>query len=275
MPRASWWTIIGSVLAAGPATAQVFAGVDAAAAAPYVWRGVTRANGWVGQAGGHVAVRIAGAFVSAGAWRLYELGGAGGQDLTMLGPGRAGLAETDTWAQLSRAWGNVHTSLGFIRYDYRGPGLGATAELYGSLRLASKYLTPSMSVWYDIDRVEGAYLEVSGTIPLFANPLLQPFAAVFVRGLVGYSLGQEADASRPGEAARFASGGSTHVDLSLSASFTITPVAIPATFELEGHLQFNQDALTRLTSAAPGDADRRLKLWFGSAVRLSGPIVRW
>lgn len=275
MPRASLWTIIGSVLAAGPATAQVFAGVDAAAAAPYVWRGVTRANGWVGQAGGHVAVRIAGAFVSAGAWRLYELGGAGGQDLTMLGPGRAGLAETDTWAQLTRAWGNVHTSLGFIQYDYRGPGLGATGELYGSLRLASKYLTPSMSVWYDVDRVEGAYLEVSGTIPLFANPLLQPFAAVFVRGLVGYSLGQEADASRPGEAARFASGGSTHVDLSLSASFTITPLAIPATFELEGHLQFNQDALTRLTSAAPGDADRRLKLWFGSAVRLSGPIVRW
>lgn len=253
----------------------MFAGADAAAAAPYVWRGVTRANGWVGQAGGHVALQIAGAFLSAGAWRLYELGDAGSRDLTMLGPGRAGLAETDAWAQVTRGWGNVHTTLGFIRYDYRDPGLRATSEVYGSLRLAARYLTPMLGVWYDVDRVDGAYVEASGTIPLFANPLLQPFVAVFARGLVGYSLGQEVEATRPGEAARFAGGGVTHVDLSLSTSFTFAPLAIPATFEIEGHLQFNQDAFTRLTSAAPGDADRRLKLWVGSAVRLSGPVVRW
>src|SRR5439155_22270112 len=61
----------------GPAGAQGYLGLDATLSSPYVWRGVTRANGWVAQPEGFVSVKAGGGFLAAGAWASYELGRAG------------------------------------------------------------------------------------------------------------------------------------------------------------------------------------------------------
>ena len=55
-----------------PACGQVYLGLDAALTSPYVWRGVTRANGWVVQPECFTSVRTGDGFLSGGAWASYE-----------------------------------------------------------------------------------------------------------------------------------------------------------------------------------------------------------
>src|SRR6266542_1526600 len=81
-----------------PACAQVYLGLDATLSSPYVWRGVTRANGWVVQPEGFVSLKAGGGFLSGGVWASYELANAGPNDLSDLGTGgvvpRAGAGGT-------------------------------------------------------------------------------------------------------------------------------------------------------------------------------------
>src|SRR5256885_13528373 len=77
------------------ACAQVYLGLDATLSSPYVWRGVTRANGWVVQPEGFISLKAGGGFLSGGVWASYELGSAGPNDLSDLGTGGARPAERD------------------------------------------------------------------------------------------------------------------------------------------------------------------------------------
>src|SRR5438552_15751488 len=72
-----------------PACAQVYLGLDATLSSPYVWRGVTRANGWVVQPEAFVSLKGGGGFLSGRAWGRYELGSAGRNYRTDSGPGKA------------------------------------------------------------------------------------------------------------------------------------------------------------------------------------------
>src|SRR5437879_2997769 len=248
--------------------AQVYLGLDATLSSPYVWRGVTRANGWSAQPEGFVSVKAGGGFLSAGAWASYELGDAGPNDLSDLGAGHAGLAELDYWGQANWSLGLIQASLGGIRYTFRGtaPAAGRTradntTELYLDLRGTSKYIVPGVALWLDVDRVRGAYVEGSATVPLLANPLAAPFIALITRAAVGYTLGQEG--------AYFTRAGITHVDLALSGDVTLHPLRVPTVLRLEGHVQFSTDDATRPTSASPSDARRSAKLWAALVVQLS------
>jgi Bacterial protein of unknown function (Gcw_chp) len=256
------------------AYAQAYLGLDATLTSPYVWRGITRANGWSAQPEGFASVRVRGVFFSAGAWASYELGDAGPDDRSDLGAGHAGLAELDYWGQANGSLGRIQASLGGIRYSFRGtaPTAGRTradntTELYVDLRATSKYVVPGVALWLDVDRVHGAYIEGSATVPLLANPLAAPFIALITRGAVGYTLGQEG--------AYFVRAGVTHVDLSMSGDVTLHPLHVATVLRIEGHVQFNADDATRPASAAPNDARRSAKLWAALALRLSPRIVSW
>src|SRR3989475_3967647 len=102
------------------APAQLYAGLDAAFASRYVWRGVTRVDGAVLQPEGYLGLQLDDGYLSASAWGSYELSRAGPSGLSDLGPGRTGFGEIDYWSQYARALGSVQTSLGFIHYTYRG-----------------------------------------------------------------------------------------------------------------------------------------------------------
>lgn len=266
----------------GPARGQVYLGLDATVSSPYVWRGVTRANGWVVQPEGFVSLKTGGVFLSGGAWANYQLGHAGPNDLSDLGTDGSGLAELNYWGQATWSLGVMQAALGGIRYTFRGtaPAAGRTradntTELYVDVRATSKYFVPGVALWLDVDRVRGAYIEGSATVPLLANPLAQPFVGLITRAAVGYTLGQEVNTRDPAQGAHFARAGVTHVDLALSGDVTLRPLRVPTVLRLEGHVQFNTDDATRPTSADPSNARRSVKLWAALALRLSPPIVSW
>ncbi len=257
-----------------PACAQVYLGLDATLSSPYVWRGLTRANGWVAQPEGFVSLKAGGGFLSGGLWASYELGSAGPNDLSDLGTGGAGLAELNYWGQATWSLGLVQAALGGIRYTFRGtaPSAGRTradntTELYAELRGTSKYVVPGVALWLDVDRVRGAYVEGSVTVPVLANPLAKPFVALITRATVGYTVGQEG--------AYFARAGVTHVDFAASSDVTLRPLRVPTVLRLEGHVQFSTDDATRPTSARPSEARRSGKLWAALALRFFPTIVSW
>ena len=277
MPRVRL-LIAGALLPAlglpSSARAQVYLGLDATLSSPYVWRGVTRANGWVVQPEGFVSLRAGGGFLSGGAWASYELGSAGPNDLSDLGTGGAGLAELNYWGEATWSLGLVQAALGGIRYTFRGtaPSAGRTradntTELYVELRGTSKYVVPGVALWLDVDRVRGAYVEGSVTVPVLANPLAKPFVALITRATVGYTVGQEG--------AYFARAGVTHVDFAASSDLTLRPLRVPTVLRLEGHVQFSTDDATRPTSARPSEARRSGKLWAALALRFFPSIVSW
>src|SRR5213595_4092909 len=133
--------------------AQAYLGLDATLSSPYVWRGVTRANGWVAQPEGFVSVKAGGGFLAAGAWASYELGHAGPDDLSDLGLGHAWLVELNYCGQATWSLGLVQAALGGMRYSLRGtaPDAGRTradntTELYLDLRATSKYIVPVVAL---------------------------------------------------------------------------------------------------------------------------------
>ena len=86
MPRLRLFVVAAllAVLGLPSATgAQVYLGLDATLSSAYVWRGLTRANGWVVQPEGFVSLKAGGGFLSGGAWASYELGHAGSDDLSV------------------------------------------------------------------------------------------------------------------------------------------------------------------------------------------------
>src|SRR2546422_9542097 len=108
MPRLRLLVAAALVPALGlpsPACAQAYLGLDATLSSPYVWRGVTRANGWVVQPEAFVSLKAGGGFLSGGAWASYELKNAGPNDLSGLGTGNAGLAELNYWGQANWSLG--------------------------------------------------------------------------------------------------------------------------------------------------------------------------
>ena len=262
--------------------AQAYLGLDATLSSPYVWRGVTRANGWVVQPEAFVSLKAGGGFLSGGAWASYELGNAGPNDLSDLGTGNAGLAELNYWGQANWSLGLIQASLGGIRYTFRGtaPTAGRTradntTELYVDLRGTSKYVVPGLALWLDVDRVQGAYLEGSVTVPVLANPLAAPFIVLITRAAVGYTLGQDVNSEDSSQGAYFARAGVTHMDLAVSTDVTLRPLRVPTVLRFEGHVQFSTDDATRPSSARPSDARRSGKLWAALALRLSPPVMSW
>src|SRR2546428_551697 len=142
----------------------------------------------------------------------------------------------------------MEAALGGIRITFRGtdPTAGRTradntTELYVDVRATSKYIVPGVAVWLDVDRVRGAYIEGSATVPLLANPLAKPFVGLITRATVGYTLGQEG--------AYFARAGVTHVDFAVSSDITLRPLGMPTVLRLEGHAQFRDRKSTRLNSS--------------------------
>lgn len=260
---------------------QVYLGLDAALSSPYVWRGITRANGWVAQPEAFLSVRVGRGFLSGGAWASYELGQAAPDDLSDLGPGGIGLAELNYWGQATWSLGLMQAALGGIRYSFRGTAPSGrtsadnTTELYVDVRAISKYIVPGVALWVDVDRVRGAYVEGSATVPLLANPLAAPFIGLITRAAVGYTLGQEVNTGDPAEGAYFSRAGVTHVDLAVSTDVTLHPLRVPTVLRLEGHAQVSTDDATRPTSASPADAQRSVKLWAALALRVSARIASW
>jgi hypothetical protein len=263
---------MGLLLMRSPADAraQLAVGASVSLAAPYVWRGVTRSNGWNVQPEAWLALGLAGGFLTTGAWGNLERGAGSPGNLSDLGGARPGVSEVDVWLQYARPLGEIETTVGVVRYTFRGeaPAPRAsgdnTTEIYGAIQLSSRYLVPRLTAFLDVERVRGVYLESIFTVPLLAYPFGNPIV-FYASGLAGFNLGQERNPDRPEQNANFKSDGVTHFDFSLRA--TIRPVkSLPLSMNIEPHWQFKVDEFTRRTSPEPGDADRHIQFWLGVSV---------
>jgi hypothetical protein len=243
------------------ARAQATVGADLGLFSGYVWRGVSLTNRPVGQPNVYVAFPAGNASVTVGGWANVDLGRYDDADdfSQSGGVSSLNLSEFDPWAEVSLPVGKATLTGGVVGYvfpnDFGVTDDFNTWEVYGKVGLGVP-LSPKLAVYYDFDKVNGAYIEGSlgHSVPLGS-------VSLNLGALAGLSAGQ-AEADSPGEINNFFENGFTHLDLSagvpVSAGiFSITPVI---------HFLVNGDEITKLTS--PED-ESDVKLWGGLTISWS------
>lgn len=260
--------LLGAVLAAGtglaaagPAQAQATVGADLGLFSGYVWRGISFTNRPVAQPNAYLAIPAGGTTVTVGGWANVDLGRYDNADHFSQSGGVSSfnLAEFDPWAEVSVPAGKATLTGGVVGYvfpnDFGVTDDFNTWEVYGKVGLAVP-LSPKLAVYYDVDKVNGAYLEgsVGHSVPLGSVSLA-------LGALAGFSAGQ-AEADDPTEFNNFVENGFTHLDLSAGVPFSagifsITPVV---------HFVVNGDEITKFTS--PGE-ESDVKLWGGLTISWS------
>jgi hypothetical protein len=248
------------------AEAQAAVGADLSLFSSYVWRGVSLTNKPVAQPNVYLAVPAGNASLTLGGWANIDVGSYDdpNDDISQSGGvSSLNLAEFDPWAEVSVPVGRATLTGGVVGYVFPNdpPALatedGNTWEVYGKVGLDVP-LSPKLAVYYDFDKVNGAYLEgsVMHSLPLGSTSLN-------LGALAGLSAGQ---AESGEDVNNFAENGFTHLDMSAGVPiaagiFSITPVL---------HLLINGDEATRFTS--PGERSD-LKLWGGVTVGWSRTLA--
>src|SRR5687767_13526629 len=148
------------------ALAQATVGADLGLFSGYVWRGISVTNRPVGQPNAYVAFPAGGTTVTVGGWANVDLGRYDDSDDFSQSGGVSSfnLAEFDPWAEVSVPAGKATLTAGVVGYVFPND-FGATEdfntwEIYGKVGLATP-LSPKLAVYYDFDKVNGAYLEGS------------------------------------------------------------------------------------------------------------------
>jgi hypothetical protein len=253
---------VAAAASARTARAQATVGADLGMFSGYVWRGVSLTNRPVGQPAVYVAFPAGNASVTVGGWANVDLGRYNDTDdfSQSGGVSSLNLSEFDPWAEVSVPVGKATLTGGVVGYvfpnDFGATDDFNTWEVYGKVGLGVP-LSPKLAVYYDFDKVNGAYIEgsIGHSVPL------GPSLSLNLGALGGLSAGQ-AEADAPDELNNFFENGFTHLDLSagvpISAGiFSITPVL---------HFLVNGDDVTKFTS--PGDASD-VKLWGGLTISWS------
>ncbi len=265
-------TALGILLAAPASVAQgqTEVGAQLDLFSSYVWRGVSLTNKPVAQPDLWVSFPAGNASITAGGWANIELGKYDDPDDDISESGGLSafnLAEFNPYAEVSFGTGKATLTGGVIGYFYPNDltddsngGYNSdinTWELYGTVGFDVP-LAPELSIYYDIDRVKGAYFEgaVSHSVALGESHTLD------LGGVVGLNAGQGIDSDA---SFNFSDDGLTHVDLSaglpLTAGvFSITPVL---------HFQLSADDATKLTSPT-NESD--VKLWSGVSIGWSNAV---
>lgn len=242
------------LLLARPGAAQISATGAVGVANRYVWRGVTRVNGWVLQPLAAAELSLGSGAVGAAVWANYELSRAGAGDLGDAGRGRRGFGEVDVELSAGADAGPLALTLGWIRYTYHGDAaLGGrsssanTSELFAALAWPASRVGPELAVFHDIGAAGGVYAELAATLPLFASPEPRPAAVVSLRPVAGWAAGSGPDR------------GLTHVDVPVALDLQLPGTTLEPAASIRLHTQWSRDAGTRTTDAAGGSA--RIKLW--------------
>jgi len=243
------------------AMAQATVGADLGLFSSYVWRGISVTNRPVGQPNAYVTVPAGGTTVTVGGWANVDLGRYDDSDDFSQSGGVSGfnLAEFDPWAEVSVPAGKATLTGGVVGYVFPND-FGATDDLntwevYGKVGLAVP-LSPKLAIYYDVDKVNGAYLEgsVAHAVPLGSVSLA-------LGALAGLSAGQ-AEADDTDELNNFAENGFTHLDVSAGVPFSAGIFSITPAL----HFVVNGDELTKFTSP---DEEHDVKLWGGFTISWS------
>ncbi len=254
--------VMAALLAAAlPLAAQVTITGDAALNSQYQWRGLTTTNRPVVQPDFIIAAPVGRVVMTAGAWASVEGGRYDHPErhISENGGSRAGMAEYDFWLEAAVPLRRVALTAGATTYSF--PNSAGTTSASNTLEayVKAKFdapLAPFVAVWYDVQKVQGAYAEVS----------VSRSAGAFALGaLTGWNLGQSVGDG--GALGYYVRRGFTHADLSVSRSWAVGAVtAAPAL-----HVIFGGDANTLHASPV---RDSRAKVWIGSTLTWSRTLGR-
>ena len=253
--------VVTASASAPTAGAQATVGADLGLFSGYIWRGISVTNRPVGQPNLYAAFPVGNASVTMGGWANVDLGRYDDTDDFSQSGGVSSfnVSEFDPWAEVSVPVGKATVAGGVVGYvfpnDFGATDDFNTWEVYGKVGL-SVPLSPKLAVYYDFDKVNGAYVEgtVGHSVPLGS-------VSINLGALAGLSAGQ-AESDSPDELNNFFENGFTHLDLSAGVPlsvgiFSITPVV---------HFLVNGDEVTKFTS--PGD-EGDVKLWGGLTISWS------
>jgi hypothetical protein len=258
--------VASAVATATPAAAQATIGADVGLFSDYVWRGITYTNKFVIQPDAYITFPTGPASFTAGGWFNIEPGKYDGADDISESGGESSfdVAEFDWWGEFNYPYQKANFTLGATGYYFpNDAGFTSdanTIELYGKVGL-SVPLNPKLAMWYDVDKIKGAYFE--GSISHTIQPANQKFSVV-LGALAGLNAGQGIpDDPNSDESFNFADNGFTHLDLSAAVPFSAGPLSIsPAV-----HVVVTGDDATKFTS--PSDLDNSVKVWFGGTISWS------
>jgi hypothetical protein len=266
-------TALGVLLAAhaGTAHAQAEIGAQLDLFSAYVWRGVTYTNKPVAQPDVWVSFPAGNASITVGGWANIDIGKYDdpANDFSESGGLSAfNFAEFNPYAEVSFAAGKATLTGGVVGYFYPNDladapvdGLDSesnTWEVYGTVGFDVP-LAPELSIYYDVDKIKGAYFEgaVSHSVPLGPAHTLDLGATIGLNA--GQGIGSDASFN-------FEDDGLTHLDFSAAlplaaGSFSITPVL---------HFQINADEFTKFHSPSSDGSD--VKLWGGVSIGWSNAV---
>ena len=261
---AAAFVITAALAGAVPVHAQATFGVDLDLFSSYVWRGLTLTNKPVAQPAVWVSFPAGNASITVGGWASIDLGKYdNGSDISQSGGSSAfNFAEFDPYAEVSFPVGKATLTGGVTAYLYPNDvGLTSdanTVEIYGKVGVDAP-LSPELSIYYDVDKIKGAYIEAGVSHSLPASEKI----SIDLGAVAGFSAGQGIpDDPFSDESFNFADNGLTHIDLSAGVPFSagifsITPVL---------HFVINVDDGTKVTKfddtgLVPNSKD--VKLWGG------------
>jgi uncharacterized protein Gcw-chp len=255
-----------------PLSAQTEVGLDLGVQSSYVWRGLTTTNKPVIQPAAYLSVPLGDVSVTVGAWSNIDLGKYDdlSDDISESGGSSSlNFAELEPYAEVSLPVGKTTLTGGLIGYVYPNSAAAPnpfglktsrtnTVEIYGKLGLDVP-LSPELSIYYDVDKVNGAYLEgsISYSVPATDN------LSVDLGAVAGFDAGQGQPDDPLSDQFNFADNGFTHLDLSAGVPLTAGPVSITPAL----HLVLNGDDATKVTS--PADRGTDVKLWGGVSLSWS------
>ncbi len=265
MKRGFVVTGLGLVLlaaAAGSASAQTV-GADLALNSAYFWRGLSLTNKPVLQPDLYFTFGKKLTF-TAGGWASIDIGKYDdpANDISEGGGTSAfNLTEFDWWGEFNYPAGLATLTAGATGYIYPNDAgitkASNTTEIYGKIALGVP-LSPKFAIWYDVDKIKGAYMELSVGLPIKLSPALP----LQLGALGGYNAGQGCEPDSTGactatDSWNFYDNGLTHVDISASLPISAGPVSI--TPNLHGII--TSDDFTKI--ASPTKTNESVKFLFG------------
>jgi hypothetical protein len=257
--------VAGLVATAVPVAAQTV-GADLGLFSSYVWRGLSLTNKPVAQPDLYVTFPAGPASITFGGWANIDLGKYDDPDDDFSesgGESAFNFAEFDPWAEVSFPAGPKATlTAGATAYIYpNDAGFTSdanTVEIYAKAAFDVP-LSPKVAVWYDVDKIKGAYFEgsISHTLPASEK------VSVVLGALAGFSAGQGVpDDPDSDESFNFSDNGFTHLDISAGVPFSAGALSFTPAL----HLVINGDDFVKLTSPT---TDSDAKLWGGVTISWS------
>ncbi|MGZ8391296.1 MAG: TorF family putative porin [Gemmatimonadales bacterium] len=266
------FVLIGALAGATPGHAQATFGVDLDLFSSYVWRGLSLTNKPVAEPGLWVSFPAGNASITVGGWANIDLGKYDDIDDDISesgGTSSFNLSEFDPYAEISFPAGKATLTGGVTGYIYPNDldaapngGLDSeanTVEIYGKVGFDVP-LSPELSVYYDVDKIKGAYIEANLGHSLAASEAI----SIDLGATAGFSAGQGVpDDVLSDESFNFADDGFTHLDLSVGVPFSAGAISITPVI----HVVIAGDDATKVTS--PSNIDSDTKLWGGVSLSWS------